>query len=252
MAEKKSHRADVNLKKILLSIPFIIVILSVSSVSILLPTKIESYQVEVPYIDKETYSVNVPYEDIKEKIVSVPYETTEQYVESVPVNQETQVQYTIESVKCTASGLFSTGESTWKVTNLDSGNGGTFTIRVGYIDNSGQFVGSTQSKNIQPSSSTTFTYSPTPSSFQGCSRQVIDIPTKTTTEYKDVIKTKTVTKYRDETQYEKVTKIRTEMREREVQKTRVEERHKEVNWLFGFDSPIKFRELPKTVVLKEG
>ena len=64
----------------------------------------------------------------------------------------------------------------------------------------------------------------------------------TCTNYKDVIKEKTVTKYRDETKYKTITKTRTEIREREIERERTEETQREVNWLFGFEPIIKFKE----------
>jgi predicted nucleic acid-binding Zn ribbon protein len=220
---------------------FIYIYLLLLFVLILFPTKVLSYQVEVPYIDTEQYNVNVPYEDVEEYVVQVPYETKEQYVETVPIQNQEAIRYISDWVKCSSSGLFSTGESTIKITNIDS-EGGTFTVNIGYINNSGNFIASTQSQYVSPFVPVTFTYSPTPSSFQQCSSNVI-APIKTTVEYKDVIKDKTVTKYRDETRYKKVTKTRTETREREVRKIRNETRQKEVNWLFGFDAIMKFRNL---------
>lgn len=226
-----------------LLVPWIVFsILLLLAGAILLPTKVVSYQVEVPYIDKEQYTVDVPYEDIEEYVVQVPYESKEPYIETVPVQTQANIRYTGEWVTCSSSGLFSTGESTVKITNFDT-EGGTFTIQIGYTDNSGNFIADTQSSFVSPSVPVTFTYSPTPSSFQQCNYRVINIPVKTTTEYKDVIKEKIVTKYRDETRYQKVTKMRTETREREVRKIRNETRQKEVNWLFGFDALVKFRNL---------
>lgn len=216
--------------------------LSILSLIILFPTKVVSYQVDVPYIDTEKYDVQVPYEDIESFTAQVPYETTENYVESVPVREQKLLTFLHEITECTSSGLFSDGTSVMKVTNTDS-EGGTFTVEVGYTDNSNNFVGDTQSKYIAASTSDTFTYSPTPSSFKSCNGGVMNVPSKTVTTYKDVIKQRTVTKYRDETQYRKVTKTRTETREKEVRKTKTETKEKEVNWLFEFDAIIKFRTL---------
>lgn len=142
---------------------------------ILLPTKVLSYQVEVPYIDKEQYTIEVPYEDVEEYTVQVPYETKEQYIESAPYTEQEPYQ----DMECAFLGLFCKSVTKYR----------------------------------------------------------------TVTKYKDIIKEKTVTKYRDETKYRKVTKTRTETREREVRKTRMETRQKEVNWLFGFDAIIRFRNL---------
>ena len=142
---------------------------------ILLPTKVLSYQVEVPYIDKEQYTIEVPYEDVEEYTVQVPYETKEQYVESAPYTEQEPYQDT----ECAFLGLFCQGVTKYR----------------------------------------------------------------TVTKYKDVIKERAVTQYRDEIRYKKVTKTRTETREREIRKTRMETRQKEVNWLFGFDAIIKFRNL---------
>ena len=229
---------------------------------ILLPTKVISYQIEVPYIDKEQYSVQVPYEDVEEYTVQVPYEVKEPYVESVPVEEQKEtvekqcsqvaLKYEINLVKCQSGGFFSTGESSYEVKNLDT-ESDIFTIKVGYKDANGQFIGNAISKNINALSSATFSYSPVPSSATACSRQVVSIPTKevcelvpttkTTTVYKDVIKEKTVTQYRDETRYRKVTKTRSETREKEVRKTKIETKQKEINWIFGFNAIIKFRNL---------
>ena len=209
---------------------------------LLLPTRVLSYTLEVPYIDKEKYTVEVPYEDIEEYVEKVPYETKEQYVESVPVQKQENVNYKPEWIKCSSTGIFFTGESTLKITNLDP-EPFTFNLKIGYIDNSGNFVGNPQSKTIGGSSSDTFTYSPTPNSFKSCSFQFVIPPIRGSTEYKDVIKEKTVTKYRDETKYRKTTKMRTETREKEIRKTRTETKRKEVNWLFGFNAIIKFRNL---------
>jgi len=142
---------------------------------ILLPTKVLSYQIEVPYIDKETYTVQVPYEDVEEYTVTVPYETEETYIETIPVEEQESYQVT----ECAFLGLFCEGVTKYR----------------------------------------------------------------TVTNYKDIVKTKTVTKYREETRYRTVPKTRTETREREVRKTRTETKQKEVNWIFGFDAIIEFRNL---------
>lgn len=227
---------------------------------ILIPTKVVSYQEEVQYIDTEQYTVNVPYEAIEEEVVRVPYKTTENYVESVPVQEQEEyldevcndqpISYIHEWVECSLGGLSSYGESSVKITNTDS-VGGTFRLNIGYKDG-GNFYGLPDSNYIYPGSSAIFTYSLTPSSFDSCSYEIMEVPTKevceyekayrTVTVYKDVIKTRDVTKYRDETQYETVTKTRTETREREVRKTRNETRYKEVNWLLDFDAIIKFTD----------
>ena len=205
---------------------------------ILLPTKVISYQIEVPYIDKEQYVESVPVEEQKE--------TVEKQCSQVAL------KYEINLVKCQSGGFFSTGESSYEVKNLDT-ESDIFTIKVGYKDANGQFIGNAISKNINALSSATFSYSPVPSSATACSRQVVSIPTKevcelvpttkTTTVYKDVIKEKTVTQYRDETRYRKVTKTRSETREKEVRKTKIETKQKEINWIFGFNAIIKFRNL---------
>lgn len=230
--------------------------------AILLPTKVMSYQVDVPYIDIEKYDADVPYEDVEEYVAQVPYETTESYVESVPVQEQKTEMVPVQETKqltniqewmtCTTSGILSTGASTIKVTNTDS-EGGMFIGSIGYNDNSNNFINTNQSKYIYAGSSTTFTYTPTPNSFKSCNFAFQTVPTKTVTTYqsetknvttyKDVIKQKTVTKYRDETKYRKVTKTRTETREKEVRKTRTETNTKEVNWLFGFDAIINFRNM---------
>ena len=239
--------------------------------AILLPTKVASYETGVPYIATEEYTVEVPYEDVEPYTERIQYEEEEQYVASVPVPEQEDywdeecrseyLKYGVEWVTCSVT-FFSSGESTLKLTNVDS-EGGIFAIDIGYITDLGDLVTITQSKYVGPAGSTTFTYTPTPSSFQTCRYQPQSIPTKqvcelvsktrTVTNYKDVIKTKTVTKYRDETRYKKVAKIRTETREREVQKTRIERQYKEVNWLFDFDAIIKFRRnLPQPEVISEG
>src|SRR3989338_5875751 len=150
-------------------IPWIVfgVLLVIAGI-LFLPTKVLSYQVEVPYIATEKYTIEVPYEDVEEYTVQVPYETQETYIESIPYTEQQPYQECF--IIC------------W-----------------------------TNYRNV--------------------------------TKYKDVTKTKTVTKYRDETRYKKVTKTRTETREREVRKTRTETKQKEVNWIFGFDAIIKFRNL---------
>src|SRR3989344_7926012 len=53
-----------------------------------LPTKVISYQTEVPYITTEQYTVEVPYEDVEGYVEKVPYETKEQYVESIPIQEQ--------------------------------------------------------------------------------------------------------------------------------------------------------------------
>src|SRR3989338_5695799 len=83
----------------------IIIMFFIIAMIILLPTKVVSHQVEVPYIDKEQYSVEVPYEDIEEYIVQVPYETEEQYTESVPYTEQEAYQDT----ECAFLGLFCEG-----------------------------------------------------------------------------------------------------------------------------------------------
>ena len=150
-------------------LPWIIFIALIILTSVLLlPTKVVSYQIEVPSIETEQYSIDVPYETVEPYTVQVPYEVKEQYVESVPYEEQEAYQ------KC-------------------------FIICW------------TEYRNV--------------------------------TKYKDVIKERTVTKYREETQYKTVTKTRTETREREVRKTKTEIKQKEVNWIFGFDAIIKFKNL---------
>ena len=170
----KKHKHHPRIVHLLIPLVVFGVLLVVTAI-ILLPTKVFSYQVEVPYIDKEQYTIEVPYEDVEEYIVQVPYEAKEQYVESAPYTEQEPYQDT----ECAFLGLFCQGVTKYR----------------------------------------------------------------TVTKYKDVIKERTVTQYRDETRYKKVTKTRTETREREVRKTRMETRQKEVNWLFGFDAIIKFRNL---------
>ncbi|MBL7055431.1 hypothetical protein ISS07_00800 [Candidatus Woesearchaeota archaeon] len=239
----KKHNPPYKFSVVPWAIPWIVLgVLLIIAIAIILPTKAVSYKVEVPYIDTEQYTVDVPYEDVEEYTVQVPYETKEQYVESVPVQKEEQIRYSREWVKCSSSGFFTTGESIVKITNIDT-EGATFNVNIGYNDNSGNFIYDTQSKFIPQLSSATFTYTLTPDSFDQCSYNFANTPTKTTTEYKDVIKEKEVTEYRDETRYRKVTKTRTETREKEVRKTKIETRQKEVNWIFGFDALVKFRNL---------
>ena len=222
-----------------LLIPWVVFgILMTLTAAVALPTRIVSYEVSVPYIEKENYAVDVPYETVEPYTVQVPYETKEQYVESIPIKE--QVKYSAAWDTCSTSNWFFSGKSSIKITNLDAETF-TFSVKVGYIDDNGQFISILQSQPILPTSSAVFTYSPTPSSFQSCNWQWNTEPEKTT--YKDVIKDRTVAKYREETQYKPVTKTRQETREREVRKERNETRQKEVNWLFGFDAPIKFRNL---------
>ena len=154
---------------------FVFLILLGIAAGVLLPTKVVSYQVEVPYTEKEQYTVQVPYEDVEEYTVQVPYVVQEQHIESIPVTEQEPYQDT----ECAFLGLFCEGVTKYR----------------------------------------------------------------TVTNYKDVVKTDDVTKYRDETRYRKVTKTRTETREREVVKTKMETRLKEVNWIFGFDAIINFRDL---------
>lgn len=239
LKEKITETANEIKKLSPLLLPWLIfgVLIILTSV-LLLPTKAVSYQIEVPYIETEQYTTEVPYETVEPYTVQVPYEAKEQYVESVPIQEE--IKYTYSWDKCSFSSWFSTGESSVRITNLDSETF-TFSVKIGYNDDSGQFISTTISKTIIPTSSAVFTYSPTPSSFKNCGWQWATTPTKTT--YKDVIKERTVTKYREETQYKTVTKTRTETREREVRKTKTETKQKEVNWLFGFDAIIKFKNL---------
>ena len=225
-------------RKFNISIWTIIGILLLITLVVLLPTKVESYTVEVPY------------EELEEYVERVPYETTEPVVESVPVQEEKEyldeecsqvsLTYTYEWVECVSSGYFQDGKSTVKITNTDDYSG-AFIINIGYNSDSGQFVYTTQSKTISARTSTTFTYTPTPQSFGQCAFTFQSLPkktecqpvtkTRTETVYKQVIKQETVTKYRDETRY------------RKVQKVSVETKYKEVNWLFGFDAIIMFRKL---------
>src|SRR3989344_4665871 len=103
--EEKKHYHSEKAKIPTWAIPWIVfgVLLVIAGV-LLLPTKVMSYAVEVPYIDTEKYTVEVPYEDVEEYIVQVPYETKEQYVESVPVQNQEKLRYTEEWVKCSSSG----------------------------------------------------------------------------------------------------------------------------------------------------
>ena len=245
-----------------LLIPWVVFgILMTLTAAVALPTKTASYEVSVPYIAKENYTIEVPYETVEPYTVQVPYETKEQYTERIPVqemqtylDQECQVEnlnYNVQWVTCKSAGWFSNGEATISVVNVDS-TGGSFTFKVGYLKG-GVFFGAPVTKTIDAGRTETFTYTFTESSIDSCRQEPVTIPTKqvcqtvqkekNATVYKDVIKERTVTKYRDETRYQTVTKTRAETREREVRKERNETRQKEVNWLFGFDAPIKFRNL---------
>jgi len=102
VAKAKAHSVDKLTKDSTKNISQLISILFVLSLIILLPTKVVSSDVEVPYIETEKYDVQVPYEDIESSVVQVPYETTETYIESIPVQQ--QEPYT--TIDCLALGLF--------------------------------------------------------------------------------------------------------------------------------------------------
>ena len=68
------------------AIPWVVIgILIIIAGVILLPTKVVSYQIEVPYIDKETYTVQVSYEDIEEYTVQVTEEVKKQEKVEVPI-----------------------------------------------------------------------------------------------------------------------------------------------------------------------
>lgn len=71
---------------------FVFAVFLVIAGVILLPTKVVSYQVQVPYTSTETYTEEVPYEDIEEYTVRVPYQVDEEYVESVPYEVEEPYQ----------------------------------------------------------------------------------------------------------------------------------------------------------------
>jgi len=227
------------------TIPWIVIgVLLVTSGVILLPTKVVSYQIEVPYIDKETYTVQVPYEDIEEYTVQVTEEVKKPVVESIRVEEKEKLKYTIENEDCSSSNFLISGKSSYKLTNLDD-DAGIFTVEVGIVDNSGNFISDTKSVRINPTNSFTYTYSPTPTSseFTGCRYRIVSLPEKINVEYRDVIKEETELVTKPETRYRKVTKTRTDTKEREVRKTRTETKQKEINWLFGFDAIIKFRNL---------
>jgi len=227
------------------AIPWVVIgVLLVISGVILLPTKVVSYQIEVPYIDKETYTVQVSYEDIEEYTVQVTEEVIKPRVESIRFEEKENLKYLIEREDCSASNILFYGKSSYKLTNLDT-EGGVFTVKVGITDNSDIFIFDTQSVYINPTKSYIFTYSPTPNygDFKSCGRIVIDIPEKINVEYRDIITEETELVTKPETRYKKVTKTRPETREREVRKTRTETKQKEINWLFGFDAIIKFRNL---------
>ena len=105
--EKHHHKPEITSWLI----PLIVFgVLSVITAIIVLPTKVLSYQVEVPYIDKEQYTVEVPYEDVEEYIVQVPYETQEQYVESAPYTEQEPYQVT----ECAFLGLFCQGVTKYR------------------------------------------------------------------------------------------------------------------------------------------
>lgn len=215
-------------------IPWIILSgLFILAIIIFLPTKIIPEEIEVQYKTTEEYSVEEPFIDIEE----YEEEISEPISANIPVTRNEQIRYLKEWEKC-ASTFLIVGESTIKITNIDS-EGGTFVVRIGYLDKSGQFVWDRQSKYIPQSSSATFTYSPTPtySEMESCQYVIEETPSKVITEYKSIIEsqTKIVTRERPVKKTQIVTK------ERDVMKTRKEIHYKEVNWLFGFDAVIKFR-----------
>ena len=230
------------IKIALWAIPWLVTgFMAIVSAAVLLPTTVITYSVEIPYIDQEEYTVQVPYEDIEEYTIRVPYQIKEPYVESIRVEQEEKIRYLHEFTECGPSGTFWSGRSSVRIQNVDTERA-TFSVRIGYTDNSGNLVYDTQRKTISPLSSETFTYSPMPESFTECYFRLNEEPTKTVAEYKQVIKERETTTYRDETRYRKVTKYRTETREKEVRKSRAETAEKEVNWLFGFDAIIRFKK----------
>ncbi|VVB84619.1 Uncharacterised protein [uncultured archaeon] len=222
------------------TVPWIILAILLLAGAILLPTRVVNYQVEIPYNGTEQYTVLVPYVDAQKSVVEIPYETTEQYVDRIPTGMKEPIKYAAAQVKCTSSNSSSTGESTVTFTNVDS-ESGEFTIQVGYIDASGNIVVNTYLQTLLPSIPVNFTYTPTPELFQSCYYGVTNIPLKPV--YTEVVKERNVTKFREEITYQNVTKFRNETRVREITQTRIETRQKEVNWLFGFDAIVKFRNL---------
>lgn len=154
------------------------------------------------------YQAETSYIDKEQYQEEVPYEDIEEYIEKVPY--QTTETY-IESVPYTEQEAYTINEVLIE-TDCDYNPG-----------------------------CTCFDWSIWTGKCKKCNCEVTRY--RTVTKYKDVVKERSVTLYRDETKYRKTTETRTEMREREVIKKGMEDRKKEVNWLFGFDAIIKFRNL---------
>ena len=56
--------------------------------ALLLPTKIVSYQVDIPYVDIENMTIDIPYEDIEEYVKLISFEEMEEYIQRIPVEQK--------------------------------------------------------------------------------------------------------------------------------------------------------------------
>jgi len=230
-----------------------------------LPTKNVPYTIEESYIDKEQYFEEIDYEDIEEYTVQVPYTAEVPFTDKVAVREkqeyveeechDEELTYTTQIIKCVNGSGFATtgsvpGEAIIEVENTDV-EGGQFKFEVGYIKK-GVFSGTEVTKHIDPGTTQTFSTTFYDNNIDKCSFNDLDIPEKTvcenvkkeriTTEYKDALGVKQVTKYRNETKQRTVMKRKNETKEREIEKTRNVTKQKEVNWLFGFDALVEFRQ----------
>lgn len=144
------------------------------------------------------------------KDVQVPYDAQESYTEQEPYSAEEcefiDLAYNKVNNYCTDyvdNTFFADEPAEYSVTinNLDSENGGTFIVDIGFNIN-GQPVKQSKSQYIYPASSATF-YAEQMAEIDNCYFVVTNLPQKqvceTVTKYNTVTKYRTVTKYKTET-----------------------------------------------------
>ncbi len=167
--------------------------------------EIEPYQAQIPYVEKEPYEATETYSEQE------PYTDTECHNEPLGHNEEQTV--------CDDSGFWNDAHISVRVNNLDTNNGGSFSIWLGFNLQTGGTTGGTFSQYIQAGSSYTFSYTSSADT-NGCTYHMTSIPSKEICEqvikYRDVQKTRTVTKYRDVTKYNTVTKYRNVTKQKDV------------------------------------
>ena len=91
------------------------------------PTTVQDCKdANVPYTTQECKNVQVPYTDNVCSNIQVPYNSQD--------CQNKPLSYKVDQTECAQKGWFSPAKVTYKVTNLDTETGGSFSFWIGFVD----------------------------------------------------------------------------------------------------------------------